>query len=41
MKSILAAGEYPVDKLLNPVELAASTIVASTVMNFDEFVIKR
>ncbi|CAG5000499.1 hypothetical protein DYBT9275_02476 [Dyadobacter sp. CECT 9275] len=41
VKAILATGEYPVDKLLNPVELAASTIVASTVMNFDEFVIKR
>ncbi|TLV03213.1 DUF1553 domain-containing protein [Dyadobacter luticola] len=41
VKSILAAGEYPVDKSLNPVQLAAGTIVASTVMNFDEFLIKR
>ena len=41
VKAILSSGEYPVDKMLNPVELAASTIVASTVMNFDEFVIKR
>lgn len=41
MKSILAAGEYPLDKTLNPVQLAAGTIVASTVMNFDEFLIKR
>jgi hypothetical protein len=41
VKAILASGEYPVDKQLNPVELAANTIVASTVMNFDEFVIKR
>lgn len=41
VKAILASGEYPVDKSLNPVELAANTIVASTVMNFDEFVIKR
>lgn len=41
MKSILAAGEYPLDKTLNPAQLAAGTIVASTVMNFDEFLIKR
>ncbi|CAG5069381.1 hypothetical protein DYBT9623_02117 [Dyadobacter sp. CECT 9623] len=41
VKSILAAGEYPVDKSLNPAQVAASTIVASTVMNFDEFLIKR
>jgi len=41
MKSILAVGEYPLDKTLNPVQLAAGTIVASTVMNFDEFLIKR
>jgi hypothetical protein len=41
MKSILAVGEYPVDKALNPAQLAAGTIVASTVMNFDEFLIKR
>ncbi|WP_031528139.1 DUF1553 domain-containing protein [Dyadobacter crusticola] len=41
VKSVLAAGEYPVDKSLNPVQVAAGTIVASTVMNFDEFLIKR
>jgi hypothetical protein len=41
VKAILAAGEYPVDQSLNPVQLAAGTIVASTVMNFDEFLIKR
>jgi len=41
MKSILAVGEYPLDKTLNPAQLAAGTIVASTVMNFDEFLIKR
>jgi hypothetical protein len=41
MKSILAVGEYPVDKTLDPAQLAAGTIVASTVMNFDEFLIKR
>jgi hypothetical protein len=41
VKQILTAGEYPVDKMLNPVQVAAGTIVASTVMNFDEFLIKR
>jgi hypothetical protein len=38
---LLSVGEYPVDKSLNKNELAAMTIVASTIMNFDEFVIKR
>jgi hypothetical protein len=37
----LGIGEYPVDKSLNSVELAAYSTVASTLMNFDEFVIKR
>jgi hypothetical protein len=41
VKQLLAVGEYPVDKRLNPVKLAAGTIVASTIMNFDEFLIKR
>ncbi|KQS28003.1 DUF1553 domain-containing protein [Dyadobacter sp. Leaf189] len=41
VKFVLAAGEYPVDKSLDPVQVAAGTIVASTVMNFDEFLIKR
>lgn len=41
VKAILGAGEYPMDKALNPAQVAASTIVASTVMNFDEFLIKR
>ncbi len=41
MKSILSVGEYPLDKTLDPAQLAAGTIVASTVMNFDEFLIKR
>lgn len=41
VKSILSAGEYPLDKSLDPAQLAAGTIVASTVMNFDEFLIKR
>ncbi|WP_428653536.1 DUF1553 domain-containing protein [Runella sp.] len=38
---LLKVGEYPVDKSLNKAGLAAMTIVASTMMNFDEFVIKR
>ena len=40
-RALLKAGEYPADPSLNPAELAASTIVATTIMNFDEFVIKR
>ncbi len=40
-QALLSVGEYPRDPSLNPAELAASAIVASTVMNFDEFVIKR
>ncbi len=38
---LIHAGEFPVDKKLNSIALAANTIVASTIMNFDEFVIKR
>ncbi len=38
---LLAVGEYPVDKKRNPVELAAWTVVTSTIMNFDEAIIKR
>ncbi|GAB4028549.1 hypothetical protein GCM10028773_62980 [Spirosoma koreense] len=38
---LLSVGEYPVDKTLNPAELAAWTVVASTIMNFDEAIIKR
>ncbi|HEV7351350.1 DUF1553 domain-containing protein [Telluribacter sp.] len=40
-QQLLRVGEYSRDKSLDPVELATSTIVASTLMNFDEFVIKR
>jgi hypothetical protein len=39
--ALLTVGEYPFDKTLNPTELAANAVVASTIMNFDEFVIKR
>jgi Protein of unknown function (DUF1553)/Protein of unknown function (DUF1549)/Planctomycete cytochrome C/Concanavalin A-like lectin/glucanases superfamily len=40
-QTLLAVGEYPVNKQLPPAELAAWTVVASTVMNFDEAIIKR
>ena len=38
---LLNVGEAKRDPKLNPAEVAANAIVASTVMNFDEFVIKR
>ncbi|AKD57373.1 DUF1553 domain-containing protein [Spirosoma radiotolerans] len=38
---LLSVGEYPVDKHINRAELAAWTVVASTIMNFDEAIIKR
>ncbi len=40
-QDLLTVGDYPVDKKQNPIELAAWTVVASTVMNFDEAIIKR
>jgi len=40
-RELLSVGEYPLDKAQNPAELAALTVVASTVMNFDEAIIKR
>jgi len=39
--ALLTVGEFAVNKTLNKNELAALTVVASTIMNFDEFVIKR
>ncbi|WP_080238214.1 DUF1553 domain-containing protein [Spirosoma rigui] len=39
--ALLAVGEYPVDARLNPAELAAWTVVTSTLMNFDEAIVKR
>ena len=39
--ALLNVGEHPRDKTLKPDELATNTVVASTIMNFDEFVIKR
>lgn len=41
IESILAVGEHPVDKNLDKVKLAANAVIASTIMNFDEFVMKR
>ena len=38
---LLAIGVHPVDSKLSRIELAAYTMVASTIMNFDEFVMKR
>lgn len=38
---LLRVGEYPVDNTRDPRELAAWTVVASTVLNFDEAIIKR
>lgn len=40
-EQLLKEGEYPVDTSLNKVELASCAIVASALMNFDEFIIKR
>ncbi|WP_266362918.1 DUF1553 domain-containing protein [Tellurirhabdus rosea] len=40
-QALLTVGEFPVDKKLPPAELAARTVVASTVMNFDEAIVKR
>ncbi|WP_345245622.1 DUF1553 domain-containing protein, partial [Nibrella saemangeumensis] len=38
---LLGVGEYPVDKRIPPSELAAWTVVASTILNFDEAIVKR
>ncbi len=39
--ALLSVGEYPVDKTIPPAELAAWTVVASTILNFDEAIVKR
>ncbi|MEM6317674.1 MAG: DUF1553 domain-containing protein [Bacteroidota bacterium] len=41
VKELLSIGEQPVNRQLDAVELSAYTMIASTVMNFDEFVMKR
>ncbi len=38
---LLTVGEYPANKQIPPAELAAWTVVASTIMNFDEAIVKR
>ncbi len=38
---LLTVGEYPINKQLPPAQLAAWTVVASTIMNFDEAIVKR
>ena len=40
-EGLLAIGEKEVDPSLDTAQLAAHTILASTIMNFDEFVMKR
>jgi cytochrome c553 len=40
-RQLLQEGEHPIDKTLNTVDLATCAVVASTLMNFDEFVFKR
>ncbi len=41
VRELLNIGETKVNRTLNKTELAAYTMIASTVMNFDEFVMKR
>lgn len=38
---LLEAGEHPVNKTLSTTDLATCTVIASTLINFDEFIIKR
>jgi hypothetical protein len=38
---LLKTGEKPVDPSLPRIDLAAATVVVSTLMNHDEFVMKR
>ncbi len=40
-KALLTVGEYPLVSLLEINELAAWTVVVSTVMNMDEALVKR
>jgi hypothetical protein len=41
VKEILSVGESPIDKTLNQNELAANTVLAMTLINFDGTVVKR
>jgi hypothetical protein len=38
---LLSVGEHRRDRTLDPADVAASTMVATTIMNFDEAVYKR
>ena len=40
-ESLLQIGEYPRDPSLNPADLAACTVVAATLLNYDEALVKR
>jgi hypothetical protein len=40
-KDLLKVGEYQVDQKLDPAQLAACTMLATTIMNFDETVMRR
>lgn len=40
-RQLVHVGDFPVKKSVDLADLAATTVVASTVMNFDEFAIKR
>ena len=41
VKELLAVGEYELSEDVNDLEAAGYMILANTVMNFDEFVMKR
>jgi hypothetical protein len=41
IKELLSSGEAPVDKTLNQSELAANTVLAMTLINFDGTVVRR
>ncbi len=41
VQSLLAVGEYPLDKTLPATEIAALTVVANLIMNYDGFYMKR
>jgi hypothetical protein len=40
-QKLISIGEYPINKALNQTELASYALVATTLMNFDETVMKR
>jgi hypothetical protein len=38
---LLKTGDWPTDKSLEPSEVAAYTVVANTILNYDEALVKR